>query len=87
MSIMGFMIVILIFIVGIGLVNEKWIHLQSDIALVFFSLIIGVVLLLVDMLVPGNPSQDLCTRLPVLSSRHICWIRYYVLCCLREPAR
>lgn len=54
MSIMGFLIVILIFIVGIGLVNEKWIHLQSDIALVLFSLIISVALLLADMLVPGG---------------------------------
>lgn len=53
MSIMGFVIVILVFIVGIGLVNEKWIHLQSDIALVFFSLIISVVLLLAGILVPG----------------------------------
>jgi len=51
---MGFLIVILIFIVGIGLVNERWIHLQSDIALVLFSLIISAVFLLVDMLVPGE---------------------------------
>ena len=54
MSIMGFLIVILIFIVGIGLVNEKWIHLQSDISLVLFSLVISAVLLLVDNLVPGE---------------------------------
>lgn len=54
MSIMGFVIVILIFIVGIGLVNEKWIHLQSDIALVLFSLIISIVLLLAGILVPGD---------------------------------
>ena len=49
MSIMGFVIVILIFIVGIGLVNEKWIHLQSDISLVLFSLIVSLALLLIDM--------------------------------------
>lgn len=54
MSIMGFVIVILIFIVGIGLANEKWIHLQSDIALVLFSLIIGATLLLVEMVAPGE---------------------------------
>ncbi|MDE5892690.1 MAG: hypothetical protein K2H45_07200, partial [Acetatifactor sp.] len=54
MSIMGFLIVILLFIVGIGLINEKWIHLQSDIALVLFSLLISVALLFVDMLVPGE---------------------------------
>ena len=54
MSIMGFVIVILIFIVGIGLVNEKWIHLQSDISLVLFSLIVSLALLLIDMAVPGE---------------------------------
>lgn len=54
MSIMGFLIVILLFIVGIGLVNERWIHLQSDIALVFFTLIISLVLLIAGMLAPGE---------------------------------
>ncbi|MCM1120140.1 MAG: sodium:proton antiporter [bacterium] len=54
MSVMGFLIVILLFIVGIGLVNERWIHLQSDIALVLFSLIISLVLLFVGMLAPGE---------------------------------
>ena len=58
MSVMGFVIVILIFIVGIGLVNEKWIHLQSDISLVLFSLVISVFLLLVDMLVPGESLSE-----------------------------
>lgn len=52
MSIMGFLIVILLFIVGIGLVNERWLHLQSDIALVFFTFIISLVLLIVGMLAP-----------------------------------
>lgn len=54
MSIMGFLIVILLFIVGIGLVNERWIHLQSDIALVLFSLIISLLLLIAGMLAPGE---------------------------------
>lgn len=63
MSIMGFLIIILMFIVGIGLVNEKWIHLQSDIALVFFSLIISVVLLLVSKLVPGDGFSKLLQQL------------------------
>lgn len=54
MSIMGFLIVILLFIVSIGLINERWIHLQSDIALVLFSLLISMALLFVDMLVPGE---------------------------------
>ena len=58
MSIMGFVIVILIFIVGIGLVNEKWIHLQSDISLVLFSLIVSLALLLIDMAVPGESLSE-----------------------------
>ncbi|HBA47449.1 MAG TPA: hypothetical protein DCZ91_06555 [Lachnospiraceae bacterium] len=55
MSIMSFIIVILIFIVGIGLANEKWFHLQGDISLILFSMAISTALLLVDMLVPGEP--------------------------------
>lgn len=58
MSIMGFVIVILIFIVGIGLVNEKWIHLQGDISLVLFSLIVSLALLLIDMAVPGESLSE-----------------------------
>ena len=52
MSIMGFLIVILIFIIGIGLINERWIHLQSDIALVLFSMLISAVFLLLSTLMP-----------------------------------
>lgn len=58
MSIMGFVIVILVFIVAIGLVNEKWVHLQSDISLVLFSLVVSVALLLIDMVVPGESLSE-----------------------------
>lgn len=87
MSIMGFVIVILIFIVGIGLVNEKWIHLQSDISLVLFSLIVSLALLLIDMAVPGSHFRNRCIRLPVLSLRHICWTRCSASCFLLGPVR
>lgn len=55
MSIMNYLISMLIFIVCINLINEKWIHLQNDIALIFFSLIFSTVLLLANAFLPGQP--------------------------------
>ncbi len=52
---MNYLIIMLIFIVCINLINEKWIHLQNDIALILFSLIFSTVLLLVNALLPGQP--------------------------------
>ena len=46
MSILLFLIIILIFIVLIGIVNEKYFHIQSDISLILFSFIISMVLLI-----------------------------------------
>ena len=45
MNILLFLIILLAFIVGIGILNERVFHLQSDIALIFFSLIISLILL------------------------------------------
>ena len=45
MNILLFLIIVLIFIVGIGLLNERIFKLQSDIALILFSLIISLGLL------------------------------------------
>ena len=42
MNVLVFLIIVLIFIVTIGILNEKVIHLQSDIALIMFSLIISL---------------------------------------------
>lgn len=50
MSILLFLIIILIFIVLIGIVNEKYFHIQSDIALILFSFIISMVLLITSKL-------------------------------------
>ena len=47
MNVLLFLIIILAYIVFIGIINEKFIHLQSDIALIFFSLLISLVLLIV----------------------------------------
>lgn len=50
MSVLLFLIIILIFIVLIGIMNEKYFHIQSDIALILFSFIISMVLLIVSKL-------------------------------------
>ena len=47
MNILLFLIIVLVFIVGIGLLNERVFHLQSDIALILFSLIVSLILLAV----------------------------------------
>lgn len=52
MNILLFLIIILAFIVFIGIINEKVFHIQSDIALIFFSLIISLVLLVLRQLLP-----------------------------------
>jgi len=52
---MNYLIIMLIFIVCINLINEKWIHLQNDIALIFFTLIFSTLLLLVNAFLPGRP--------------------------------
>ena len=46
MSILLFLIIILVFIVLIGIMNEKFFHIQSDIALILFSFIISMILLI-----------------------------------------
>ena len=46
-----FMFVFLIIIV-VGILNEKFIHIPNDIALVLFSTVIGVALLLMSRFLP-----------------------------------
>ena len=50
MSILLFLIIILVFIVLIGIMNEKFFHIQSDIALILFSFIISMILLVTSKL-------------------------------------
>ncbi|MBR5766608.1 MAG: sodium:proton antiporter [Lachnospiraceae bacterium] len=52
MNILLFLIIILAYIVVIGILNEKVFRLQSDIALIFFSLILSVILLILRYLLP-----------------------------------
>ncbi len=54
MNILLFLVIILAYIVVIGILNEKVFHLQSDIALIFFSLIFSLILLIMRFLLPMN---------------------------------
>ena len=58
MTILTFLMIILIFIVLIGIVNEKFFHIQSDIALIMFSFIISLILLMVSSFLPIEPLSD-----------------------------
>ena len=53
MNMLMFLIIILAYIVVIGILNEKIFHLQSDIALIAFSLLFSVILLFVKPLFPN----------------------------------
>ena len=55
MNILLFLIILLAFIVFIGIINERIFHIQSDIALIFFSLIIALILALARVLFPTTP--------------------------------
>ena len=50
MSILLFLIIILVFIVLIGIMNERYFHIQSDISLILFSFILSMVLLIASKL-------------------------------------
>ena len=52
MEILSYFAVIALLIVVISVVNEKWLHIQSDIVLILFSLGISVVMILLEQ-TPG----------------------------------
>ena len=52
MNILLFLIILLAYIVFIGIMNEKIFHLQSDIALIFFSLVFSLILLVIRQFMP-----------------------------------
>ena len=54
MNVLLFIIIILAYIVCIGILNERLFHLQSDIALIFFSLLLSLVLLITKSLLPDS---------------------------------
>ena len=50
MSILSYFAVIALLIVLIGVINEKWLHIQSDIVLILFSLGISVLVLVLEQI-------------------------------------
>ena len=54
LSVLLFLIIILAYIVFIGILNEKVFKLQADIALILFSLVISLILLLLSHILPLN---------------------------------
>ncbi len=48
MNVLLFLIIILFFIVFIGIINEKFFHIQGDIALILFSLVIALTLAVIS---------------------------------------
>lgn len=63
MNILLFLIILLAFIVFIGIINERIFHIQSDIALILFSLIIALILALARVLFPTTPLNDFIDNL------------------------
>lgn len=57
MSLQIILLIVLAYIVIIGTVNDKLFHIQSDIALVFFSSLISVILLIIHYFFPMEPLQ------------------------------
>ena len=58
MSIQIILLIVLAYIVIIGTVNDKLFHIQSDIALVFFSSLLSVTLLIIHYFFPMQPLQN-----------------------------
>lgn len=52
MSILLFLIILLAYIVFIGIMNKKIFHLQSDIALILFSLVFSLILVVIRQFMP-----------------------------------
>ncbi|MBO4899291.1 MAG: sodium:proton antiporter [Lachnospiraceae bacterium] len=57
MNILLFLIIILAFIVGIGILNERVFHIQSDIALIMFSVIISLILVVISRFFTIEPLE------------------------------
>ena len=52
MNVLLFLIILLAYIVLIGILNEKIFHLQSDIALLLFSLVLSLILVILRYVLP-----------------------------------
>lgn len=78
MSIMEFLIVILILIVAMGLLNERILKLQSDIALVMLSLFLSALVLVISSLAGEGAATDFIHRLGQVNFEE--YLLDYVLC-------
>ncbi|MBO6259729.1 MAG: hypothetical protein J6N47_02770 [Lachnospiraceae bacterium] len=63
MSIQILLIIILAYIVIIGTVNDKLFHIQSDIAMVLFSSLLSVILLVIQALFPMESLRSIISSL------------------------
>ena len=63
MSVLTFLIIILFYIVLIGALNQRFFHMQSDIALIFFSTVLSLLLLIVSMCLDLEQVSDFVGRL------------------------
>lgn len=61
MSILSYFAVIALLIVVVGVVNEKWLHIQSDIVLIIFSLGISVLVMIFSQ-IPGTSEAALALK-------------------------
>lgn len=59
MNILTFLIIVLLFIVIIGIINEKIFHIQGDIALIMFSLIVSLILLVASRVLKFEPLAEI----------------------------
>ena len=61
MSVLSYFAVVALLIVVVGAVNEKWLHIQSDIVLVLFSLCISLLVILLER-IPGASAGVLALK-------------------------
>ncbi|MCR5676144.1 MAG: sodium:proton antiporter [Lachnospiraceae bacterium] len=55
MNVLAFLIILLIYIVLIGILNQRFFHIQPDIALILFSFVLSVILLTVSLCLHLEP--------------------------------
>jgi CPA1 family monovalent cation:H+ antiporter len=63
MILLQYLIIIFALIVCIGILNERVFHLQSDIALLMFSVVIALVLVALKFLIPSEAFSDAVSKL------------------------
>ncbi|MGN0388473.1 MAG: hypothetical protein ACI4ER_06625 [Suilimivivens sp.] len=62
MSVLSYFAVVALLIVVVGAVNEKWLHIQSDIVLIIFSLGISVLVIILGQIPGASTAASVCLR-------------------------